>query len=81
MKPWSRSMPVPRSPLREEGSRIAEQIPVGSWTTYGDIAKMIGGTPIGVGGVLAAGGITNEHRILNARGNSRKRPQPATSSC
>ncbi len=64
-------------PLREEVSRIAEQIPSGRWTTYGDIAKVIGGIAIGVGGVLAAGGITNEHRILNATG---KFPQAAPAS-
>ena len=49
-------------------SRIAEQIPEGNWTTYGCAARIIGGIAIGVGGLLAAGGIPNDHRILNSKG-------------
>jgi alkylated DNA nucleotide flippase Atl1 len=58
----------PASSLREEVSQVAKRIPVGTWTTYGDIAKMINAIAIGVGGVVGAGGIHNEHRILNAKG-------------
>ena len=63
---------------RDEVIWVAERIPVGRWTSYGDIteevnARDVGGVrkkaiPRGVGGVVAAGGIPNEHRILNYRG-------------
>jgi alkylated DNA nucleotide flippase Atl1 len=52
----------------EKLSRFAEEIPEGSWTTYGCAAQIIGGVAIGVGGLLKAGGIPNDHRILNAKG-------------
>ena len=59
---------LPASSLRDEIIQVAKQIPVGAWTTYGDIAKAINAIAIGVGGVVGAGGIPNEHRILNAKG-------------
>jgi alkylated DNA nucleotide flippase Atl1 len=65
----------PASSLHDKVRQVAKQIPVGTWTTYGDIADMInaiaigdGGVKaiaIGVGGVVGAGDIPNEHRILN----------------
>ena len=67
------------SSLRDKVSQVAKQISVGTWTTYGDIAKMINTIAIGVGEVAGAGGIPNEYRILNAMGKFLKGPQPATS--
>jgi alkylated DNA nucleotide flippase Atl1 len=67
----------PTDSLHERVSRIAEQIPLGTWSTYGDIAKMIDAIAIAVGGVVGAGGIPNEHRILNAK---RKFPEGAPAS-
>lgn len=66
------------SSLRDEVSRVAKEIPVGKWTTYGDITKVTNAVAIGVGGVIGAGGIPNEHRILTPRGNFLKGPQPRT---
>lgn len=59
--------------LRDKVIKVAKQIPQGRWTTYGDIADMIrrSGHPaiaIGVGGQVGAGGIPNDHRILNYKG-------------
>jgi alkylated DNA nucleotide flippase Atl1 len=53
---------------REKLIRFTEQIPEGCWTNYGCAAKFIGGIAQGVGGLLKAGDIPNDHRILNAEG-------------
>jgi alkylated DNA nucleotide flippase Atl1 len=60
----------PASSLRDKVGKVAERIPVGRWTSYGDIAnaKEVNASAIGVGGVVGAGGIPNDHRILNAKG-------------
>ncbi|OBK45595.1 hypothetical protein A5657_02980 [Mycobacterium kubicae] len=60
------------APLHVRVSRMAEQIPAGSWTTYGDIGEAVGAIAIAVGGVLAAHTIPNAHRILNAKGRVAK---------
>ncbi|WP_374023206.1 hypothetical protein [Mycobacterium sp. HNNTM2301] len=65
------------SSLRDGVSQVAKQIPVGKWTTYGDIAKAINAIAIGVGAVVGVGGIPNEHRILNVKG---KFPEGAPAS-
>jgi alkylated DNA nucleotide flippase Atl1 len=69
--------PGPATSLRDKVIEVAEQIPYGSWTSYGCIAKMIDAIAIGVGGVVGAGGIPNEHRILNYKG---KFPEGAPAS-
>ncbi|MGV9269182.1 GmrSD restriction endonuclease domain-containing protein [Kitasatospora sp. NPDC003701] len=44
-------------------------MPAGTWTTYGDIAQLIGSHPRNVGNYLAAGtGIPGAHRVLAAGG-------------
>lgn len=55
--------------LRDRLSARAEQIPAGSWTSYGDIAGMIGSAALPVGTCLAKWPIPNAHRILNAKGS------------
>jgi alkylated DNA nucleotide flippase Atl1 len=55
-------------PLRERLSAKAEQIPAGSWTSYGDIAAMTGSSALPVGTCLGRWPIPNAHRILNAKG-------------
>ena len=68
---------TPARSLRNKVVEVAEQIPHGNWTSYGCIAKMIDAIAIGVGGVVGAGGIPNEHRILNYQG---KFPERAPAS-
>jgi alkylated DNA nucleotide flippase Atl1 len=58
----------PGTSLHDKVSHVAEQIPLGAWTTYSCIAKIIRTIPIAVGAALAAGGIPNEHRILSSKG-------------
>ena len=54
--------------MRDRVFPVAEHIPRGSWTTYGDIAQKIDAVAIGVGAILAAHPIPNAHRTLNAKG-------------
>ena len=70
---------LPASSLRDEIIQVAKQIPVGRWTSYGDIAnaKDVTSSPIGVGGQVGAGDIPNDHRILNYQG---KFPEGAPAS-
>jgi alkylated DNA nucleotide flippase Atl1 len=68
VKPVSTAIDVGTGSRREKLIRFAEQIPKGNWSTYGCAAKFIGGIAQGVGGLLAAGDIPNDHRILNSRG-------------
>jgi len=60
----------PATSLRDKVIKVAERIPVGRWTSYGDIAnaKEVNAIAIGVGGELGAGDIPNDHRILNYKG-------------
>jgi alkylated DNA nucleotide flippase Atl1 len=60
----------PAISLRDKVIKVAERIPVGRWTSYGDIAnaKEVEAPAIGVGGQVGAGGIPNDHRILNHKG-------------
>ncbi|MEV0216459.1 DUF262 domain-containing protein [Micromonospora sp. NPDC050695] len=43
-------------------------MPAGSWTTYGDLAALIGTAPQPVGNRLRAVPVTNAHRVLQAEG-------------
>lgn len=43
-------------------------MPAGSWTTYGDLATLIGSHPVPVGVRLANHPIVNAHRVLQAEG-------------
>jgi alkylated DNA nucleotide flippase Atl1 len=55
-------------PMRERVSAVAEQIPPGSWTTYGDMAAMIGSHARSVATCLGTWPIPNAHRILTVAG-------------
>lgn len=44
------------------------ELPAGSWTTYGDIAAIIGSHPVAVGARLATVPAPNAHRVLQAGG-------------
>jgi alkylated DNA nucleotide flippase Atl1 len=49
-------------------SRALAALPVGSWTTYGDLAVLIGTAPQPVGNRLRAVILPNAHRVLLAEG-------------
>ncbi|MFF4240205.1 DUF262 domain-containing protein [Actinomadura geliboluensis] len=49
--------------------RLLAELPTGSWTTFGDLAAVIGSNPAGVGGYLASRpGLENAHRVLTSEG-------------
>jgi alkylated DNA nucleotide flippase Atl1 len=49
-------------------ARALAGIPAGAWTTYGDLASLIGSHAIAVGGRLASHTLPNAHRVLQADG-------------
>jgi alkylated DNA nucleotide flippase Atl1 len=55
-------------PMRDRVSPVAERIPAGSWTTYGDVAARIGSHARPVAACLAVWPIPNAHRILTVEG-------------
>jgi alkylated DNA nucleotide flippase Atl1 len=48
--------------------RALAALPAGSWTTYGDLAALIGSHPVPVGTHLATGPVMNAHRALSRSG-------------
>lgn len=48
--------------------RACSVIPAGSWTTYGDMAELIGSHPVPVGSHLATQPVANAWRVLNSEG-------------
>ncbi|MBL6276090.1 DUF262 domain-containing protein [Micromonospora fiedleri] len=49
-------------------NKVLAELPAGSWTTYGDIAALIGTAPLPVGTRLAKHPAPNAHRVLQADG-------------
>lgn len=49
-------------------TRALAALPAGSWTTYGDLAALIGTAPQPVGNRLRAVPLPNAHRVLQAEG-------------
>lgn len=49
-------------------NRALAELPAGSWTTYGDLAALIGSHPVPVGQRLATAETPNAHRVLQAEG-------------
>lgn len=49
-------------------SKALAEMPAGSWTTYGDVAALIGSHPVPVGVRLADHPVPNAHRVLQADG-------------
>ncbi|MEV6986153.1 DUF262 domain-containing protein [Sphaerisporangium sp. NPDC051017] len=47
-------------------------LPAGTWTTYGDLAELIGSHAVPVGVHLSASGVLNAHRVLNSNGQVSK---------
>ena len=58
----------PLDPAWEGAIRALAEIPAGGWTTYGDVAALIGTHPIAVGSRLANYPMPNAHRVLQADG-------------
>ncbi|MEZ5264716.1 MAG: DUF1524 domain-containing protein [Acidimicrobiales bacterium] len=52
------------SPLAE----LLAALPPGSWTTYGDVAEVLGTHPVPVGQQVATVPMANAHRVLTAEG-------------
>jgi alkylated DNA nucleotide flippase Atl1 len=52
--------------------RALALMPAGSWTTYGDLAELIGSHPVAVGGHLATRPAPNAWRVLTADGHPSK---------
>lgn len=48
--------------------RALAELPAGSWTTYGDLAALIGSHPVPVGARLATNPAPNAHRVLQVEG-------------
>ncbi|MFJ4102258.1 GmrSD restriction endonuclease domain-containing protein [Amycolatopsis japonica] len=44
------------------------ELPAGSWTTYGDLAALIGSHPVPIGQRLATVAVPNAHRVLQVDG-------------
>ncbi|MFV2013230.1 MULTISPECIES: GmrSD restriction endonuclease domain-containing protein [unclassified Micromonospora] len=49
-------------------NRALAELPAGSWTTYGDVAALIGSHPVPVGTRLANHPVPNAHRVLQTGG-------------
>ncbi|MEU8802274.1 DUF262 domain-containing protein [Spirillospora sp. NPDC048819] len=49
--------------------RLLAELPTGSWTTFGDLAAVIGSNPAGVGTYMASRpGLEHAHRVLTSEG-------------
>lgn len=55
-------------PMWEVVSRALAEIPTGAWTSYGNLAALIGVHPIAIGNKLATNPMPNAHRVLQATG-------------
>jgi alkylated DNA nucleotide flippase Atl1 len=50
-------------------NKALAELPAGSWTTYGDLAALIGSHAVSVGMRLATKAAPNAHRVLQVEGN------------
>ncbi|MQM24842.1 MGMT family protein [Glycomyces albidus] len=48
--------------------RVVEALPDGTWTSYGDLAELIGTGPRQVGAYMRDGDVTRAYRVLTAGG-------------
>jgi alkylated DNA nucleotide flippase Atl1 len=58
----------PLDPAWDVAVRALAEIPAGAWTSYGDVAALIGSHPVAVGNRLANVPTPNAHRVLTASG-------------
>lgn len=61
-------MPPDELPLWTVMDEILTALPPGVWTTYGDLAEVIGSHPVPVGVRIATTPTPNGHRVLTAQG-------------
>lgn len=64
-----RTQPSPSS--TRDGTLLSQalaELPAGAWTSYGDVAALIGSHPVPVGSRLANHPIPNAHRVLQVEG-------------
>jgi uncharacterized protein with ParB-like and HNH nuclease domain/alkylated DNA nucleotide flippase Atl1 len=66
--PGPANVTEPLDPAWEVAARALAEIPAGAWTTYGDLAALIGTHPIAAGQRLASYPMLNAHRVLQAGG-------------
>lgn len=59
---------APANELWEVMNQALAALPAGRWTTYGDVAALIGSHPVPVGNRLATYSAPNAHRVLQADG-------------
>lgn len=55
-------------PSWQKLARAIAEIPPGAWTTYGDLAALIGSHPVPVGARIAKYPMSNGHRVLQVEG-------------
>jgi alkylated DNA nucleotide flippase Atl1 len=58
----------PENPLWGRLAEVLAQVPAGAWTTYGDVAALIGTHQVPLGNRLATAPTLNAHRVLRADG-------------
>lgn len=66
--PVAAEEPEPQGPAWTVAISALAAMPAGTWTTYGDIAALVGTHPIQVGTYLANCRVPNAHRALTANG-------------
>lgn len=66
--PVAAEEPGPQGPAWTVAISALAAMPSGTWTTYGDIATLVGTHPIQVGTYLANSRVPNAHRALTANG-------------
>jgi alkylated DNA nucleotide flippase Atl1 len=69
---WPGPVPTPAGGVVGSDWSLLHQalavLPAGSWTTYGDVAELIGSHPVPVGQHLAGVRVPNQHRVLTRDG-------------
>lgn len=69
---WPGPLPRHQATASSAGWTMLRQalaaLPAGSWTTYGDVAELIGSHPVPVGSYLARERQVNAHRVLTSNG-------------
>ncbi|ANN15064.1 hypothetical protein SD37_04900 [Amycolatopsis orientalis] len=72
----SKAWPAPLADAGEDSgtawglmNTVLAELPAGTWTTYGDLAAIIGSHPVAVGTRLASVKAPNAHRVLQTGGN------------
>ncbi|MEZ5234485.1 MAG: MGMT family protein [Acidimicrobiales bacterium] len=65
---WKGGAEPPSNGNVAPGGKLLAALPPGSWTTYGDVAEVLGTHPVPVGQQVATVPMANAHRVLTAEG-------------